>query len=373
MFFKDIPGHQNFKHELVKLTKAERIPHAMLFLGPKGNASLGCAIALANYLQCENKGEDRCGTCKSCLKTSKLIHPDIHFAFPVVKKGTLKRDETISSHFLEEWRTFILERPFEGLQAWIQYISTTTTTANINKAECNDITHHLGLQSFEGSYKIQIIWMAEYLAKESNRLLKLIEEPTDNTILILIAEDQHKILSTIVSRCQTFNLPKFKDEEIGAFLDSKELDNLTNKEEIIRLAFGNIEKAIELSQNSHIQYADVLLEWMRIAWKAHPKDVFGWVTKIAQKSKEEIKNFYLYGLHFFREYLVYLYTQDNFKMRLSNKEKDTALKMVKIIDIDKAQKLSLMFEESLRLIDRNINVKLLFSENSFRLEKIMKN
>ncbi len=372
MNFKNIPGHTSQIKEWTSLVNADRIPHAWLLLGPNGSATLPMAIALANYIQCEKKEGDSCGVCRSCIKSSKWIHPDIHFTYPVVKKDNLKREDTISKHFSNQWRSFLTERPFDGIKSWINYISSTTTFANINTAECNDISHKLGMQSFEGKYKIQIIWMAEYLAKDSNRLLKLIEEPTDNTIIILIAENQNKLLPTIISRCQTFRVPKFSDQEIGSYLDTLSLDASINKEEIKHLAFGDIEKARKLSENTQTKYADMLLDWMRISWKSHPQGIFDFVNKLAQNSKEEIKMFFEYGLHFLREYLVYLYTKDTFKMRLSDREKNTALQMVKTINVEKAQALSLLFEESLGLIDRNINVKILFSENSFQLERIMK-
>ncbi len=373
MQFQTIPGQTKLITQFRAMVKNDRLPHAILLMGPKGSAKLPLAIALANYIQCENRNDDVCGTCKSCLKSQKLIHPDIHFCYPVVKKERLKREDTTSKDFLLEFRTFIQNRPFEEIKEWIASITSTTSTANINTKECNEIVQKLGLQSFEGTYKIQIIWMAEYLAKDSNRLLKLIEEPTDDTIIILIAENQEKLLATILSRCQIFNVAKFTDEEINSYLENLNLSPTLNKEKIKQLADGDLEKAIHLTQQSKTDdYSELLMNWMRVSWKGHPQGIFDFVNQMIKSNKEEQKVFYEYGIHFFREYLVYLYTRDVHKMRLSDKERNTALQMIKTIDEEKAQSLSELFNESIHMIDRNINGKILFSANSFQLGRIMK-
>ncbi len=372
MRFQDIPGQKQTITQFKTMMANDQLPHAILLLGPRGNAKLATAIALANYIQCTDRGDDSCGQCRSCQKSHKYVHPDIHFSFPVVKKEGQKREDTTSQHFMPAFREFISEQPFDEIQSWIKKITNTTSIANINTKECNEIVKKLGMQSFEGDYKIQIIWMAEYLAKDSNRLLKLIEEPTDKTILILIAEKQEQILATILSRCQIFTLSKVNDEEMERYLDQLNLPASLNRKEIIQLANGDIDKANSLAFKQQSDRSSLLLNWMRIAWRSHPDDVFPFVNDLARSTKDEQIAFLEYGIHFFREFLVYVYTKDLHALRLSEAEKNTALKMIKTIDEEKAQKISEMLTESIHLINRNISGKILFSAKSFQLSRIMK-
>lgn len=372
MQFSRIPGHETLISQFKAMVNRGKTPHAILLLGPKGTAKLPLSIAFANYIQCLNKADDVCGSCSACLKSQKFIHPDIHFSYPVVKKEKLKREDTTSKDFLIPFRTFCQDQTFAEIDSWISTIANTTSIANINTKECNEIIGKLSLQSFEGSHKVLVIWMAEYLAKDSNRLLKLIEEPTDDTIIILIAENQDKILPTILSRCQIFNVPRFSDQEILNFIDQQDVSPSLNKQEVAQLANGDLDKAIKLSQNMSQDQSAFLLQWMRVSWKSHPDGIFQLVSDFVKRSKDEQKMFYEYGIHFFREYLIYLYTSNVQKMKLSDKEKNTALQMTKTIDEYKAQQLTQMFTESIHLINRNINGKILFSANSFQLGNIMK-
>jgi len=190
MTFKEIPGQQTLKEYFAKIITEGRVPHALLLTGGEGYGKLAIAWAVATFLQCKNKGtKDACGECSSCRKASQNIHPDIHYAFPVIKKDKLTRAETTSKDFIIEWRNFIAEQPYGDLNEWLISLGAPDKNPNINVAECNHIIKNLGLMTYEGDYKIQIIWNAELLGKEGNRLLKLVEEPSDNTIIILIANN----------------------------------------------------------------------------------------------------------------------------------------------------------------------------------------
>ena len=219
MFFKTIPGKEDEKLRLIHQVKEDRIPHAQLFIGREGSANLTMALSFVSYLYCQNKkDDDSCGECPACKLTHKMIHPDVHFSFPVVKSESKKREDTTSDDFLPQWRNIIQQTPFFSFYDWQQAIQAQTTKPNINTKECNDIIQKLAFQSFSDGPKVLLMWMPEYLGKEGNKLLKLIEEPTDNTYLILVANDQERILNTILSRCQLMKFLPFHESALKSHL-----------------------------------------------------------------------------------------------------------------------------------------------------------
>jgi len=220
MYFKDIPGKEAEKQFLLKNVKEDRLAHAQLFLGRTGSGQLSLALAYASYILCTNRKEkDSCGECSACLKSHKFIHPDVHFSFPVVKKDSKKRNETTSNDFLKEWRSILEKNPYLDMQTWLHSLNLENGQGNINVKECVEIVKKLGLKTFESEYKVLIMWMPEYLRNEGNRLLKLIEEPPENTIIILVAEKQDAILNTILSRVQLLKVNPFSDGDIKQYLE----------------------------------------------------------------------------------------------------------------------------------------------------------
>lgn len=209
MLFSEVIGQESVKAQLKQMASGGRLPHALLFLGPQGSGKLSLAMALAQYLLCENPGaDDACGQCNQCNKAGKLIHPDLHFSYPTI--GT----KAISDHFLVNWRQAMADNPYLDVNQWLQGIGAENKQGNITKEECVNIIKKLSLKTFENNYKVLIMWLPEFLGKEGNRLLKVIEEPPESTIFILVAEDQELILNTILSRCQIVNIKALSDEEV---------------------------------------------------------------------------------------------------------------------------------------------------------------
>ena len=233
MLFKEIIGQIETKKQLVELIQHNRLSHALLFLGKEGNGSLQLAVGLAQYLTCEKVNQkvkdqnsevslfgeepttsiqqqatsnDSCGLCSSCIKAQHLIHPDIHFSYPVVTKKS--GSPPISTDYISEWREFIKNYPYGNVYDWLQFIGAENKQGNITAQECNDIIRKLNLKSFESEYKILILWMPEYLGNEGNKLLKLIEEPPPNTLFILVAENESLILT---NHCQPLPVNKNSD------------------------------------------------------------------------------------------------------------------------------------------------------------------
>jgi len=190
MSFSQVIGQTQAKQSLIELVQFNRLSHALLFLGHEGSGALPMALAFAQYVVCERtngNSEDACGICPSCIKASQLVHPDIHFSYPVIPRKP--GDKPVSADYSSEWREFIAQYPYGNAYDWLQFIGAENKQGNITSQECNDIIHKLSLKSFESGYKILLMWMPEYLGNEGNKLLKLIEEPPAKTLFLLVAEN----------------------------------------------------------------------------------------------------------------------------------------------------------------------------------------
>ena len=373
MFFKDIPGKYKEKKYLIATVKEDRLAHAQLFLGRSGTGQLAFALAFTSYLLCQDRSEeDSCGSCSACLKTHKHIHPDVHFSFPVVKMDGKQRKDVTSNDFLPQWRTAITTNPYLDMNTWLDSLSIDNGQANINVKECVEIVKKLSLKTFEADNKVLIMWMPEYLRKEGNRLLKLIEEPPESTIIILVAENQEQILNTILSRVQLLKIAPFQDKEISDYL-STELNVATDElDQITGLASGDLNAAIHLAKQDTVNYSDALFQWLRIAYKMEPVELGKWVTEVSRWGRENQKHFLEYGLHFFREYLFSLITgKDN--IRLSAEEKETASKMTKLLDVSKTENIISVLNDCIGSVERNANAKILFLADSMTIGRIMRN
>ena len=373
MFFEDIPGQQSAKDYLVQLVDQNRIPHAMLFVGNEGQGKMALVTAFVNYLLCQNKQNGQaCKICKSCKQTNEFVHPDVHFSFPVIKKDKLKREDTTSQHFLPEWRSFLKDLPYGDINSWLSSLGALDKQANINVAECNHMIKNLSLQAYSGGYKIQIVWMAEYLGKEGNRILKLIEEPTDDTVIILISNDKERLLNTIISRCQLINIPPFGDNQIQSYLKDKWDLEPEDAQELAFMAAGNLRKAIQLADHQGQNFSEDLLDWIRVAYTSDPEKIIAFIDNFSSIGKQQLINFIEYGLHFFQEYLHLINGFDLENLRLTNTEKQVAQKMQKIIDANKTSTIRTEFESAIMQIKRNLSVKVLLMKMTIEINHILK-
>lgn len=373
MTLTEIPGHQETKAYLSKIVREDRIPHAMLLVGSEGVGTLALALAFAQLIQCANNSEGTaCGNCPSCKKAIQNIHPDIHFAFPVIKKDSLKREDTTSAHFLEEWRAFLEESPYGNLNDWLFHLDAADKNANINVKECNQIIKNLGLQSYEGKYKVQIIWNAERLGKEGNRLLKLIEEPTDDTIIIMICSNRKGILNTLLSRCQILAIPPAEDQAILDLLEQQYDLSEEDREELTYMAGGNIRKALRLGTENELNYSEDLMAWLRASYSGDPEKIIEMIDHFSAMGKQELVTFMEYGLHFLRETLILLSTGTMDGIRLTSTEKEVATKMTTIMDLSKVEALSAWLEKSIGYIRRNISVKTMLMHMSLEINQILR-
>jgi DNA polymerase-3 subunit delta' len=373
MQFKDIIGAAQPKSFLSGIIAEGKIPHALMLYGREGTAKYALALAMAQMIVCRNAGpDDSCGQCPSCKKAAKFIHPDIHFVFPVIKKEGKKREETTAADFLPEWRAVSGQHPYFSFQDWTSYINAVNSPPNINTRECQEIVKKLGLQTFEADAKVLIIWMPEYLGKEGNRLLKIIEEPTDNTYIMIVAEDLNQILGTILSRTQTVYIPPSTDEEVMQAIQQKCPDLTENQaRQKAALADGNLGKALQLEIEKSLNFSKLLFDWIRISYKSKPEDLVKMVDHLAGLGRTQQKDFLQYGLNYLREYLYLLYTGLR-GVRLTDEEYNIAKKMQQIIDLQKTEKLVVLFDNSIVHIRRNVNARISFMSDSIAIGQILR-
>ncbi|MFT6149150.1 MAG: DNA polymerase-3 subunit delta' [Saprospiraceae bacterium] len=367
MKFSQIIGQDGTKTLLSSMMESERIPHAQLFLGAKGSGGLALAMAFAQLVLCDNpKDGEACGRCVSCIKTRKMIHPDVHYSYPTVGS------KIVATNFLKEWRSAVEENPYMSLNQWLQKIGADNKQGNINKDECLAIVKKLSLKTFEGKYKILIMWLPEFLGKEGNRLLKLIEEPPENTLFILVAENQELILNTILSRCQIVKINPLQDEEVAQGLVERMKLSEDEAMKIARLANGNFNEAMSLVDNTENDNAKLFLEWFRACYKGNGKELVTLTEQLAKLGRENQKYFLTYSLHFLRELMVLRVTGNSDNVRLQPTEKQTAINMSKVIGFEKVEKISDLFNDAVFHVERNANPKILFLDTSIKLHKVLR-
>ncbi|MBT8317633.1 MAG: DNA polymerase III subunit delta' [Lutibacter sp.] len=310
MNFSEVIGQEYLKSHLMKSTDNGRIPHAQLFVGKEGSGTLPMAIAYAQYILCSTSADK-----EACaLKCAKLAHPDLHFAFPVAKNDVVK-SHPVSNLFLTDWRKFIELNPYGNLFEWLQSLGIENKQGQIGVDEAEEIVKALKLKSYEGGYKIMIIWMAEKMnTSAANKLLKLLEEPPKKTVFILVTEDEEQLITTIKSRCQVLHFPILTESDIAKCLVEKEGTDEPIATNIAQQSDGNFNKALHLLHNdtSDEQFEQWFITWIRAAFKAKGnatviQSLINWSETIAKTGRETQKRFLHYCLQFFRQAILLNY------------------------------------------------------------------
>ncbi len=372
MQFSSIIGQESLKQQLVQSVANKRVPHALMLLGQEGSGHLSLAVAFAQYLNCESRVEDdSCGECSSCIKSQKLIHPDIHFTYPVV---STKGSKPKSTDFIEEWRKAFFENPYLNIQDWIESLDAENKQGNISVEECHEIIRSLNFKSFESIYKIFIIWMPESLGKEGNILLKSLEEPPDNTIFILVGNSEEQILTTVLSRVQIMKVPRLKDEEIIYQLEKKETVGNKEAHAIARQVDGNFNEALKLAKNSEDDNEKLYLLFLRICLKGshEGKSLIDFCEKVnTDLGRENMKGLLRYGLDLMREVFV-LEHMGEAKARLTENELKLAHYMNQRLSFQSKEEIIKRLEESCFHLERNANPKILFMNLGIFLSHLLK-
>lgn len=368
MLFSEVIGQAPSKALFRQMVHADHLPHALLLAASPGGGGLALACALAQYLLCEKHetADDACGVCSHCRKAAKFVHPDLHFSFPTV--GT----NAISDHFLPKWRAALAANPYMEVNDWLQIIEADNKQGNINKDECLNIIRKLSLKSFESPRKILVMWLPEYLGNEGNRLLKLIEEPPDATVFILLTENPNLILNTILSRCQLVKVNALSDADVSQALMERQGLPTDQAQAVAQLAYGNYNDALKMADSEESDQAQRFLDWMRRCYKGLPTEMVEWVEAFAGQGRENQKHFIRYALHFWREFLV-LKAVGVAAVRLREREKQTAIGMAKIMDMAQLEAVVACLDECSYHIERNAHPKVLFLDISIRIHHIIKN
>lgn len=378
MYFEEILGLAHIKKHLSFSTEAGRIPHAQLFVGPEGCGKLAMALAYTQFILCGKKDAEQAEGNQACnLKCDTLSHPDMHFAFPVANSDKIK-SHAVSNHFLEEWRQFVKEQPYGNLFDWFRLIGIEKKQGQIGVDEAQNIVKKLALKSYEGGHKIMIIWMAEKLnIPASNKLLKLIEEPPDKTVIILIAEDEEQIIQTIRSRCQVLHFPPLAEEVIGAALVEKGLI----KEDAFRIAHeanGNFNKALDLMNNDseELVFEKWFVQWMRSAFKAKGNkaavhELILWSEEVAKTGRETQKNFLKYGLSVMRQAMLINYKAAKLAYMKIHLDGFQLEKFSPFVHEGNVEAIVNEIEDAIYHVERNGNSKLIFTDLSIRLTRLL--
>lgn len=374
MNFTQILGQEHLVNHLKTTVDKGRIPHAQLFVGKEGSGALAMAIAYAEYILCSASEQPDI----TAIKCEKLMHPDLHFAFPVASTSSVK-SKPVSRLFMNEWREFIGTNVYANLFEWLQFIGVEQKQGNISVNEADEIISALKLKAYEGGFKVMIIWMAEKLNIEaSNRLLKLIEEPPEKTVFILVAENDEQLLTTITSRCQKLTFPSLSESDISNGLIAMQGTDASIAQQIAQQVNGNYNKALHLlhNDNDDEQFETWFITWVRAAFKAKGnaaviQDLIGWSETIAKTGRETQKRFLNYCLLFFRQALLLNYTADEL-IYLKPKTKGFALeKFAPFVHSANINDIRKEIEDAIYHIERNGNGKIILLDLSIKLTRLL--
>lgn len=369
MQFKDIQGHHNTKANLMGTVRENRVSHAQLFFGPEGNGGLALAIAYAQYLNCTDRGEeDSCGQCANCRKYHKYIHPDLHFSYPFFAK----HQEDTAATFIQTWREALQKNPYLGMEDWRAQSEVENKQANINIAEAHDIIKKLSLKAFEAEYKVLIMWLPEYLDKQGNALLKLIEEPPEKTLFLLVTENTDRILTTILSRTQLVKIRPYAPVEVAAYLQEHFDLTTAQVEEIAMMSEGNLALARRFAEELEEPFFEMMVKWLRYCVTDSGKSLIAYCeSELAGLGRENQKSFLRYTLSMMRA-AVMEKSGVGAIQPLSGRAKEFVQKFSAIYSLQQLEEMIGRLEESIFHIERNANAKLLFLDLSLRLVLLFK-
>ncbi|MDR0866530.1 MAG: DNA polymerase III subunit delta' [Candidatus Symbiothrix sp.] len=373
MFFKDIIGQAETKQRLIQSVKEGFIPHARLISGREGTGTLPLALAYARYLLCTNRQEnDACGTCPSCQKFNKYSHPDLHFVYPIINKKGSK--DAFCDDFLPEWRKFISATPYANLTSWLEKIAADNAQGLIYARESDAITRKLNLKAYESEYKIMIIWLPEKMNETAaNKLLKLLEEPPEKTIFLLVSEEPEKIITTIRSRTQNLIVPPIADADLAQALAGKYDLSPEDIQLVVRLAKGSYEEAIHIihSTGENEVYLDLFITIMRNSWKRDVKNMKAKAEQFAAMGRDKQKSFLAYAQRMIRENFLYCLQVPEINY-MNRKEVDFAVNFHPYVHAGNIME----FVEELALaekhIESNVNPRMIFFDLSMKIAVLLK-
>lgn len=379
MLFSSIPGLQDVKEKILQAIKNNHLAHALLFHGPEGSANLKMALALATYLHCQNPQEDdACGKCPSCLKMERLVHPDLNFALPIPSANKSKEKEEEEEKegkvdFTASFRSFAINTPYGNISDWIYHNDIDKKQLNISRAAAKTILNTISLKSFEGGYKIMLIWGVEYMNMQSaNSLLKVLEEPPVKTLFLLLTTQPEQLLTTILSRTQKIMIRAFSDQEIKDHLVKEDLCSKEASEQIAPLADGNMREAFRLVDQIIDENTTQIRDWYRRCFSLKTGEIIAQAEEFSKRDKEGQKSLLLSGINVLRE-VILSKSQLTGLMRSVSEDRAFIENLgLHVLDEDKIFQMYQLMNEAHYHLERNASPKILFTDLSFQIARIMR-
>ena len=373
MQFGDVIGQDHIKQKLIEEVNEGRIPHALLLCGNEGVGKLPLAIAYAQYICCTNKqSTDSCGTCPSCIKFKKLIHPDLHFMFPIVKNAKAKKE--ICDDYISDWRHFLEKMPYMSINNWLNELQAENSQAIIYARESDEIIRKLSLKSSEGGHKVSIIWLPERMHVVcANKLLKLLEEPPQKTIFILVSENPEMILPTILSRTQRLNIPRIEDSCIANTLQTKYAIASADAQNIAHTANGSFVKALDAIHlnEEKMLFFDLFVSLMRLSYQRKIKEMKIWSESVAAMGREKQKNMLDYCQQMIRENFIFNLKQKDLTY-LTIDEENFAKRFSPFVNEKNVIGIMNELSQAQRDIEQNVNAKMVFFDFSLKMIVLLK-
>ena len=365
MTFSEVVGQQETQERLVKMVQEGHLPHALMLCGPTGCGKMALATAFACYLL-DN------GTPSAKAMLAKLEHPDLHFTYPTIKLPKMGADhKPVSDDFASEWHELITQGPYFTMDEWMQAMGGENQQAIITAGESDELVRKLSLKSSQGGYKVSVIWLPERMNIEcANKLLKLIEEPPQQTVFIMVCEEPDKLLETIRSRVQRIDIRRIGEEDImKALIERRGVDEEAARR-ISRLANGSWLKALEALQtgSENELFLDMFILLMRLAYQRKIKDLRKWSEQMAGMGREKQKRWLTFFLRMARENFMYNF-QNTELTYMTQKEEDFAKNFARFVNEKNILPINDLANRAIRDIGQNANAKIVFFD--FALQMIM--
>ncbi|MDR3194955.1 MAG: DNA polymerase III subunit delta [Tannerella sp.] len=374
MYFRDIIGQEELKRQLIQSAQSGAVPHARLFCGKAGSGAFPLALAYARYLNCTGRSDtDACGQCPSCLKYDGLIHPDLHFMFPMV--AVKERKKLICEDYLPEWRSFLATHTYFDLNHWLSHIDAAGKQAVIYARESSDILHKVSLRIYEASYRVLLIWMPERMHETcANKLLKIIEEPPQNTLISLVSEDPDRILGTILSRTQRMNVGPVETEALTRVLEAPPCE-LSQAEALrwARLSHGDY---LDMMENIHASeehefFLQQFIRIMRNSWARNVREMKNFAEEMAGIGRERQKHFLSYCQQLIRENFMYRFQAEEMKY-MNPAEETFAARFSAYVNERNVFDFIEELADAERHIVRNGNAKMIFFDLALHITMLLK-
>ncbi len=373
MLFKEIIGQQEVKNRLRNMVKEDRVPHALMLFGPPGTGKRSLALAMAQYLACANRQEhDSCGVCPSCVKFSKLVHPDLHFVVPVLTTQKVSKDPT-TELFLPDWRSAFLDNPYLSENQWYESVGAENKQGIINVRESEAIIKKLGFKPYESDYRLVMIWLPERMNQQAaNKLLKQLEEPPELTLILMVSESTERILPTILSRTQLVHVPPLEANLLREGLMSLGEGDPELLEDAVRRANGNFNLALTTlrKDEQELSYFDQFTRVMRLAYARNIIEINDWVEAVAGMGRERQKQLLDYSLRLLRENFM-LHMEQPALNFMSRKEAEFSGKFSPFIHEGNIHELVESFSLAANHIEANGNPRIIFMDLSIRVIRLL--